>query len=462
MNEYRILVLDDDPLIQQGMRMLLGHKNLRVDIASNGMQALQLMEKNPHQYSVVIVDYHLPDRTGAGVVSNIRRMNPNSFVLVFSGDNSRDVLKESLRAGATDFVDKQGDMVPVLNAVIAYHQKYIENHASFQLDDVENENSELLKSLGLAGRSNSMAKIARDIIHHRQHRFTVFLMGESGTGKERLARALHTGPENKFFAVNCATYRDNSTLLESEFFGYEKGAFTGAEKTKRGIFELADGGTIFLDEIHELSITAQAKLLRVLQDKIIRRVGGASEIPVNVRVVAAAKPCIEQKKESGEFLLDLYNRLYVFPIEIPPLRDRKEDIKPLVSHFAQKYCEEMGKDVRFLEGTVKCLESGTWMGNVRELENTVLRLVVNSTSNEISADQLSEITQSDTNPDEQPASLAEIRGQFESREKGLIYQALSENKFNLRATARHLDVSHTTLHSKIKKYNLNPQKEITS
>jgi transcriptional regulator with PAS, ATPase and Fis domain len=305
----------------------------------------------------------------------------------------------------------------------------------------------------MIGRSRALVDVARKVITYREKKQNVLILGDTGTGKELVARALHHPDGREFFAINCAAYKGNTELLEAELFGYEKGAFTGANQDKKGVLETAHGGTVFFDEIHQLALTAQAKLLRVFQERRIRRVGGAREYPVDFRLVAAAKPGFEERCESGEFLLDLYHRLAVLTIEIPPLRERVEDIEPLINHFCAKHSESTGNKRAFLLRTVDILQRYSWPGNVRELEHTVYRLLTDSPTEKISPEQLDAKFFDSRAGSAAPLTLTQLRGEHERQEIEHIQRALRESKNKFQA-AKRLGVSPSTLHSIMKRAGL--------
>lgn len=464
-NPAKILIIDDDELILASLTSYLKRLNIDVCATQSGQQAIEWLKSNPDDYSVIVSDFHMPEMDGIDLTAKVRELHPNAFILLYSGDRSREVLKQGMRAGASDFFEKgnEEDLLKMTQTIEEHHKKYLERTEVITASEVESTNEKAIMSIGLAGRSQSLAKVAKEVLRHRNHNHTVIIIGESGTGKERVAQALHS--TGKFVAINCAAYIDESQLMESELFGYERGAFTGADRTKPGLFESVKDGILFLDEVHELPLSAQAKLLRALQERKIRRIGGHEEIPFSARIVAGAKPILEQKKESGGFLLDLYNRLYVLPIYIPPLRERKEDIESLVHHFAESFGLSNGRKVKFLAGTVREMEKYDWPGNVRELENTVLRLIINTQTDFIGPeDFLRELPRSASTPTPTKlslASLSELKERLEQEERDFIFSALARNDYNLRATSRELKVSHTTLFGKLKKYNLLSKSDIS-
>lgn len=447
---HKILLVDDDSLSLAAAKMLLEDNGYLVHTADSGSQAIEKFRKNAGKYALVIVDYQMKDMDGAATAQAILDISKDTYILIYSGDGSRAALQSTWKAGAVAFIEKGGDLDKFMSEVRCWCAKY--DRTTRTLDSsAPTENEKFVASIGMIGRSRSLVEVARKVILYREKKQNVLILGETGTGKELVARGLHNPNDGDFYAINCAAYKGATELLEAELFGYEKGAFTGATQDKKGVLETANGGTVFFDEIHQLSLTAQAKLLRVFQEKRIRRVGGTKEYPVDFRLVAAAKPDLQARCDSGEFLLDLYHRLAVLTIDIPALKDRPEDIEPLLAHFCAKYSQTTGNERAFLMRTVDVLEKYPWPGNVRELEHTVYRILTDSPTDKISPEQLDAKFFGNEGMDAAAAlTLAELRQQHEDQERMHIERMLKESKNKFQAAQR-LGVSPSTLHSIMKR-----------
>lgn len=461
--KYKILVVDDLEYNLASTRLLLERWGYLVDCAQSGEEALQKI-RNSHnsedEYAVVLLDYRMPDKDGAAVAREIRAINSESIILIFSADDSRDALKEAWMSGAVAFLEKDVEADILRAAIEGNCRKFEETSRTLKAKTEKDGNEKVIASIGMAGQSGLMAEVAIKVLKYRGSQESVLILGETGTGKELIARALHMGPADRFRVVNCATYQGNTHLLESELFGYEKGAFTGAQTMgKVGILESAMGGTIFFDEVHRLSLEAQGKLLRVLQEKKIRRVGGTKEYPVNFRIIAAGKPDLEQCVEANQLLPDLYYRLNVLPIEIPPLRDRPEDIAPLVNHFCKNHFNQTGQKKQFLMKTVRYLEGYHWPGNVRELENTVRKLLVDCTQNTIDPRQLDSKFFT-TSQSIAGLSYLDLEKKHEQEKRQLLTSALYSARWTATRAASRLGLPASTMYDLMDKLGI--QKPQTS
>lgn len=449
--KYRLLLVDDDPLVLGAFQMVLKREGYEVDTCDSGPGAVEMVKRQPGEYALIILDYHLGQTKGPAVIQSLREISPNLFILIHSGDESREVLKSTWAAGAMGFLEKGSlDMNAHLLAIRGWCQKYEETQRILNCQSPEK--SDWIPALGLVGRSAAMQMIGGKVGRYREMDQNVLVLGETGTGKEIIARALHRGEGESFFPVNCAAYKSNTELLESELFGHEKGSFTGALSDKRGIFEQCNGGTVFLDEIHHLSDAAQAKLLRVCQEKRIRRVGSQKEIVVRFRLIASAKPNLEALCESGEFLRDLYHRLNVFFLSIPPLRERREDVEPLVAYFCRKYADSTGTHKTFLMQSVRHLSQYGWPGNVRELENTVYRLLTDCPGDQVEPNQLDGRFFSGRRQLE-VVTLDTLKERQALEERSLLEKVLRESSSKTDA-AQKLNISPSTLHSIMKRHQL--------
>ncbi|HEY8484913.1 MAG TPA: sigma-54 dependent transcriptional regulator [Longimicrobiales bacterium] len=372
---FSVLVVDDEDLFLRSCARILEHEGYTVLTARRGREALEIVRRQRPE--IILADLVLPDLDGLALLREAKRIHPQALVVMITGFASVDSCVEAIRAGAYDYIPKPFTATQ-LQIVVGRAAKQIE-----LLRDNERLRGELrgLYSLeNVIGTSEAMQKLVALVLRVAPTEASVFISGESGTGKELIARGIHLHSrraDQPFVAVNCAAFPEN--LLESELFGHERGAFTGADSQKRGLVECASGGTFFLDEICEMSQELQAKLLRVLQERTIRRVGGQAEIPVDIRVIAATNRDPEEAVESGVLRQDLYFRLNVVPIRVPPLRERRDDIPLLARHFLRRYAVLYERDgavpLRLSPDAVEALIAYDWPGNVRELQNVMERVV---------------------------------------------------------------------------------------
>jgi two-component system nitrogen regulation response regulator NtrX len=437
-----ILAVDDNPMNLESTKELLESWGYRVDTAEKPSEALKMLQSTK-EYSVLLLDYLMPEMDGAELAEKIRKTNDESVILMYSCEDSRDAIKESLRAQVMDFIDKDED-VPALKKAIESAVARYETLKTLRIEPTSADDFCLLKDIGLIGASPSMIKIATLAKRFRKMDNPVLITGETGTGKELIARALHDPSKGDFFAVNCAGFA-NSQLIESELFGYVKGAFTGANNSKAGILEIAKSGTVFLDELHHLSPAGQAAILRAVREHKIRRVGGDQEDTIRCRIIAATKPDIHQKAERQEFSPDLYYRLKMLLIEIPPLRERKEDIPLLVQYLADDFNQKNGTQKKFLARTVRGLEEYSWPGNIGELQGLIVNVMATTNKNTIEPRDLGPAF-------EQPMEEIEVTGftleDFESRqqrEKFRFVEAVVRASESQRHAAKRLGISESTL-----------------
>ena len=365
----KILIIDDEAPIRRVLRDILENENYQVDDASTGMEALQLIKD--HDFDAVFCDIKMPEMDGIETLEAIRKES-DVPVIMLSGHGTIETAVEASKKGAFDFIPKPPDLNRLL----------ITLRNALDKKNLATENKVLKKAVKLQsqmiGESAPMMEVKDMIEKVAPTNARVLITGENGTGKELVARQLHElSPRCKgpFIEVNCAAIP--SELIESQLFGHEKGAFTSAIKQRKGDFELADSGTLFLDEIGDMSLSAQAKVLRALQENKIVRVGGEKEIPVNVRILAATNKNLKEEIEKGNFREDLYHRLSVIVIQVPPLRERKDDIPLLVENFVTLIAQDMGKAApQFEPEAIEALQHYQWTGNIRELHNIVERLVI--------------------------------------------------------------------------------------
>jgi len=443
-----ILVVDDEEKMRRVLRIMLSLKGHRVDEAPDGETALRKIRENC--YDLIISDIRMPGLSGLELLNRVRELEHPVPVVFITAYATVDDAVEAMRAGAVDYIPKPFEEERILLTVeraLGISRLISEKEALRK----ELEEKYLPKDLVCA--SPAMKEIFELVSKvARQPHTTVLITGESGVGKEVVARHLHRmSPrrERRFVAINCAAIPP--TLLESELFGHEKGAFTGATSRKRGIFEQAQGGTVFLDEIGDLPLEAQAKLLRVLQEKKVQRLGGGEEIPVDVRIVAATNQDLEQLVNDGRFRADLFYRLNVFPIHIPPLRERREDILPLAEFFVRRFRGgEITEGPLFTAGAQKILTSYHWPGNVRELANAVERaLILAGDELPLSSEHFSFLLKG-TSARKTFFELPPEGISLEELEKDLIRQALERTKGNQSAAARLLGLTRSKFRTRMK------------
>lgn len=420
--ERRILIVDDDPQMRVALGEALNRLGYRTETSCDGLEAIKRL--NNGEYALIITDMKMPRMDGLAFLREARRRK-NIPVLVITGFGTIENAVETMKEGAMDYLMKPFSFDALRKAVESILSRL--KHE----EEIITEDPEMKRIINLAGNL-----AGSDI--------TVLITGESGTGKELMARYIHKVSrrrEGPFVAVNCAAIPDN--LLESELFGHEKGAFTGAVDKKAGKFELANGGTILLDEIGEMSLVLQAKLLRVLQEKEIDRIGGRRPVPIDVRVIATTNRDLQRECSEGRFREDLYYRLSVFPIRIPPLRERRGDIAILARYFVKKFSTLSGKDIKGLtDEALQILEERPWRGNVRELENVIQRATVISRGEFIRPEDLM------LDNMDRPQSTGMIR----EMERDLILRTLKEVGGNKTKAARILGVSVRTIRNKLNEY----------
>ncbi|MFT5429490.1 MAG: two-component system response regulator HydG [Myxococcota bacterium] len=382
--DLTVLVVDDDDSNRASIEKVLGREKLRVVTASNAREALEIIRNQP--IAVVVTDYQMPGMTGIDLLRSVRGVSPETDVILITAYGTIEMAVEAMKQGAYDFVVKpfkRHDIVRPVKRALEKQELILENRR------LKAELAESKGNRAIIGQSTLMRETLELVDQVAPSSATVLITGESGTGKELIARATHNGSgrSGQFVAVNCAAIPD--TILESELFGYEKGAFTGAVGRREGRFERADGGTLFLDEIGEMAPHVQVKLLRVLQEGEIERLGGTQTIKVDCRIVAATNRDLLKEVAEGRFREDLYYRLNVITVPLPPLRDRNEDVPLLAHHFLNIYAKKNNKNIGGIEqDALEALTSHTWPGNVRELENVLERAVVLSRGGLISIGEL--------------------------------------------------------------------------
>jgi len=450
----RILIVDDEENFRHMLSVILVKEGYEVETASNGEEGLQKASTSP--FDQILCDIRMPRMDGLEFLKEIQKTEMEGTIIVMSAYGTVDIAIEAMKLGAYDYISKpfKPDEI-ILTLRKAEEREQLRRENQLLRREVAKEYS----FENIVSKNEKMQKIFDVIKKVAQYKSTVLITGESGTGKELVARALHYNSEraqNPFVPVNCGAIPEN--LLESELFGHAKGAFTDAIRTKKGLFEEADGGTLFLDEIGELPGPLQVKLLRVLQEGEIRRIGESKSIKVDVRIVVATVKDLTKEVNEGRFREDLFYRLNVLPIHIPPLRERKEDIPLLIRHFINKYNQSMSKNVAAIDHkALEALMNHKWYGNVRELENTIERAIVLTDRDNIELENLpieiqefKEVFQLEPLPDEEVS----IKKASKTLEINLIKKALKKTKGNHTHAARLLEISHRALLYKIKEYGI--------
>jgi len=451
-----ILVVDDEESICQVLEGILSDEGYDVLTATSGEECIEIVDNELPD--LVLLDIWLPGIDGIEVLTQIKAKYAQIPVIMISGHGTIESAVKSTKLGAFDFIEKPLSLSKVVLTV---------DHA-LNLARLEEENK-LLKDktvhdYELTGSSSLITELKEMIQIISPTNAWILIMGENGTGKELVARSIHRLSKrvaNPFVEVNCAAIPEE--LIESELFGHEKGSFTGATAKKRGKFDLASEGTLFLDEVADMSLKAQAKILRILQEKKFERVGGTKFIDTDVRVIAATNKDLEKEMEEGRFRQDLYYRLHVIPLVVPPLRERKEDIADLVGLFIKEFSQKEGIPTKQIDDTaLEVFMQHNWPGNVRELKNVIERLVITVPLDIITADDIPPLEKGVTVQNQTDWSLQErtFRRAKEAFEKSFIAQKLKENEWNVSKTAKEIGLERSNLHRKIKAYGLDGQKEL--
>lgn len=440
-----LLIVDDEESVRDSLYNWFVEDGFEVSCAADAKEALSMLESE--SFDIILADIKMPGMDGMEMHRRIKSLNPESIVIIMTAFASVETAVQALKDGAYDYITKPFDPDD-LSHLLRNAAKQIE--IKHENEALKNRIVSLENIDDIVGRSDAMMKVLKEVESVSQSNSSVIITGESGTGKELIARAIHSNSSRKFFpliTVHCGALSED--LLESELFGHEKGAFTGAMFNRKGRFEMADGGTIFLDEIGTISGKMQIELLRVLESKKFVRVGGNKEISSDFRVICATNRDLKKMVEEGTFREDLYYRLNVVNIKIPPLRERIGDISMLVDHFIKKYCTSMSRDMISIEpAALKRLEQYDFPGNVRELENMIERAIVVGNGKEI---RLKDLPLKTSVPSESSDSLKEL-------EKKHILSTLNRFDWNISRTAKMLKVDRVTLYNKIKKYNLKKPK----
>ena len=454
----RILVVDDDRGMQDMLDIMLSRAGYQVATADDGAAALEIIRKK--KFDLVITDLKMPRVDGIELLRGVKEAAPETAVILLTAFASGETALAAMREGAYDYVEKNFNVDDLLTIVRDALEKREAERKEGPAVQQEGNNTRYFGTM--VGRSKEMQKVYALIGKVADTPANVLLLGESGTGKELVARAIHGNSARKarpFVAINCGGIPEN--LLESELFGYMKGSFTGAFADRAGLFEVARGGTIFLDEIAELPVVLQVKLLRVLQERTIRRIGGSEDIKTDVRIISATNQDLQEKVRRGEFREDLYFRLNVIPIHIPPLRKRREDIPLLVQYFIEKYAREFGKEVKRISAyALELLMRYPFPGNIRELENIIERSVALESSSIILPENLVIAEEGNgaaaaANPSgDFPEGGIDLNRELERFEREIIRKALEKAKGSKTKAASLLGVSFPSLRHRLEKLGM--------
>ena len=453
-----VLIIDDEAAIRESLQTLLELEGYEVDTANDGTDGLARLADRP--YDLVLLDFAMPERNGIEILQDIRERDSELAIIMITAYGTVENAVNAMQAGATNFIQKPWDNEKLLADVGAAVGR---RRAEAEVIQLKRALKQRYNFEHIIGKSEPMLRIFDLVAQVAPSRSTVLLQGESGTGKELIAKAVHmnsTRKDHAFVPVNTGSMP--ADLLESTLFGHVKGAFTSAIASKKGLFEMADRGTLFLDEIGTMGVDTQAKILRVLQDRKFMHLGGVNEIQVDVRIIAATNVDLRQAVKDGRFREDLFYRLNVISIDLPPLRQRKNDIPLLAEHFAQKFAEENGKlQLHISPEAMRPLMDYDWPGNVRELENVIERAVVLANGPSLTVDLLpdnmvgrgSKLAMMDHRPD---ASLFEI---MEDCERSIISDMLEKSGWNQTEAADRFRIPLSTLNQKIKRLNIEIKKK---
>jgi two-component system response regulator PilR (NtrC family) len=451
----RILVVDDDQGMRELLEIMLTEEGYRVHTASNGEKALARCRKEI--FDLIITDLKMPKMDGIDFLRKIKDLSPETMVILITAYASGDTAVTAMKEGAYDYIEKDFSIEDLKEIIRnALTKKGVKQQDAFFLRETE----EAVGFGNMIGNSRAMLKVYTTIRKVADTPANVLILGESGTGKELVARAIHENSSRSgmhFVVINCGGIPEN--LLESELFGYIKGSFTGAYSDKAGLFEIADGGTVFLDEVTQLPRMLQVKLLRVVQEKTFRRIGGTDDIHVDVRIISATNQNLSDTVTTGSFREDLYYRLNVIPIHLPPLRERKEDITVLTKHFIEKYSKAFGKEIKTISAyALELLMQYPFPGNVRELENIIERSIALETSNIILPENLIMIKETGEKGSFSMEEISDIgidlNDELAKLEKWLIEKALEKANGSKSRAAELLKISYDSLHYRSEKLGI--------
>lgn len=457
MNKGRILIIDDEEIVSTSCRRILEPEGYSVKTADNGRAGFTLLKN--HTFDLVITDLMMPDMDGIEVLRKIRETWPDTEVVIMTGYGTVKTAVRAVKIGVFDYIEKPFNPEDLLSIAAKALERKKLMAGNIDLREVIPSHYELSNIVGI---SQAIQKVFQLIARVANTGSTVLITGESGTGKELVAKAIHFNSSRKdqpFIVVDCMTIP--GTLIESELFGHSKGAFTGALEKKKGLLELASSGTIFFDEIGNLDVATQAKLLRVLQEREFRPIGGRKQVHIDVRFISATNRDLKVMTKEGTFREDFFYRLNIFPVHLPALRERKEDIPHLSYHFLRKYSRELDKNVSHISAdAMKMLVCYDWPGNIRQLENTVQRSVILCQGRTLLPEHLSSLEI--LRHEDIPKTILELKEKkknlrlqsVEDIEKMFVMEALKRNMWNISRAASDVGMQRTNFHALLKKYNL--------
>ncbi|MCU1289756.1 MAG: two component, sigma54 specific, transcriptional regulator, Fis family [Acidobacteria bacterium] len=450
-----LLIVDDEQSYRQLLTLVFEGDGHYIRTAVNGREALTMLQEEPAD--VIISDVKMPDMNGIELLAAVREFLPDVGVVLMTAFASVETARDAFKLGADDFIQKPFDVEELKIIVKKALDKQVLITENRAFKRAQRERGSVKNIIGASGKMQAIFQMIETVAEVQS---TILITGESGTGKELVARAIHDlspRAEKPFISINCGAFTE--TLLESELFGYIKGSFTGANTNRKGLFEAANKGTIFLDEIGEMSPAMQVKLLRVLQERRVRPVGAHEELAIDTRVVAATNRDLKQMSVEGTFREDLFYRISVIPINLPPLRDRKEDIPELVEHFIKKFCDQTGKRLTINPKTMQFLENYAWHGNVRELEHTIERAVALERTDEIQPERLPEHV-TNYNPArikaefDLPDEGINLAAHLDNLEKTYVVEALSKTSGNQTRAAELLQMQVRSLRHLLDKHSI--------
>ncbi len=457
MKKGQILVIDDEKSQRDILKVILRTEGYGVQTAGSATEALRMFEEDA--FDLILSDLKMPDNDGLFILDRLFKINPAVCIIIMTAHGTIDSAVEAIKKGAFDYLTKPLDREELLISVARAFEKLNLVHQNKMLQE---QLSERFGLSNIIGNHVKMQEIFKTVLKIANSTATVLILGESGTGKELIARAIHYNSvrkDNPFLAINCAAIPD--TLIESELFGYEKGAFTGATGRGIGLFEAADGGTLFLDEVGDLSLTMQAKILRTIQQREIRRIGGREEIKIDVRVIAATNKNLKMEIQEGNFREDLFYRLNVISVRLPSLAERATDIPVLTNHFIEKYNQRSGREIKGIaRPALRLLLDYSWPGNVRQLESTIERAVLLCEGETIEPEDLpQEIRLKTFTSDRIPFDIPPQGFSLEDFEKELLMKAMEKSNGVIAKAAKLLGISYRTLQYRLEKFNIRKEEE---
>jgi len=452
---YKLLLIDDDTAVLAAMKTILEKNGYAVDTAVNGDQGIAKVRSNPRDYGVIILDYHMKGKDGIETAREILSITRELYILFNSGDKEQDAATLPIRAGATFFIQKAKGADYFLENVRFFCKQYEDRFLPSPKSSDPSENEKVINAIGMAGRSNQLAELARRILEGRiDDKANILIRGESGAGKQMIARAIHRASSRRqgdFVELNCAAIPQN--LIESELFGHEKGSFTGAEKKKPGLFLKANHGSLFLDEIGDADLSVQVKLLKAIESKVIRPVGSNDDLRVDTRIIAATNVNLEEAILQKRFRADLYYRLNVVSLYLPPIAERPQDIEPIVLHATEVFNQLRGTAKSFTRGAIEILEKLPWPGNGREIDNVATIALADTSLDIVTPEELKRILKKHNGARAAVANPLPLGQELEAITKRRILEAL-ESTDSLREAAKILDIPFTTFRTQLKRFGI--------